>query len=92
MGIAAAEKRRLEIKGLHKRKRRARIPPMLLPCDECQEPTDVKDIDIEPYVQVKTLASHLGIVREWYICKDCAKEKEWWRTQYGLDADGNPGI
>ena len=65
---------------------------MLLPCDECQEPTDVKELDAEPYVQVKTPVSHLGIVREWYICKDCANEKKWWRSQYGLDANGNPGI
>lgn len=65
---------------------------MLLPCDECQEATDVKELVTESYVQVKTLASHLGIVQEWYICKDCAKEKEYWRTQYGLDANGNPGI
>jgi len=89
MGIAAAQKGGWKCKGLHKRKRRARIPPtMLLPCDECQEPADVRELDIEPYVQVKTPVSHLGIVREWYICKGCAEEKRLWK----LDLEKLSGI
>jgi hypothetical protein len=61
---------------------------MHIPCDECGEPSPVKELDIEPYVQVKTPVSHLGIVREWYICKGCAEEKRLWK----LDLEKLSGI
>jgi hypothetical protein len=62
---------------------------MYLPCDECGESVSIKDMIPESYIQGDR---HLGVVKEWMLCKDCANERAWWKKQYGLDADGNPGL
>lgn len=66
---------------------------MFIICDECGDPTQPCQITTEPYIE-GTLphVAHLGTVKEYYICMDCAEEREWWRKQYGIDKDGNPGI
>ena len=62
---------------------------MYLPCDECGDAVNIVDMIPIPYIQGE---GHLGLVKEWLFCKDCANEKEWWKKQYGLDANGQPGI
>lgn len=91
MGFASRRKRRrLEVKGLHKEKIPARIPPMMIPCDECGDMTQACQIEVISYIQLHV--GQMGTVEEEYICKDCANEREYWRTQYGLDGKGQPGI
>lgn len=63
------------------------IHPMIIICEECQEPTPAKDITTEPYVE--TTVPHLGIVREWYICNPCAEEKRLWAVDSDSGRDYN---
>lgn len=52
-------------------------------CDNCNIPADVNSITVEPYVE--TTVPHLGIVREWYICKECTEEKRLWAVDSGSE-------
>lgn len=63
---------------------------MMIPCDVCGDMTDVCQVEVMSYVQLHV--GQIGTVEEEYICKDCANEREYWRSQYGLDAEGNPGL
>jgi hypothetical protein len=61
---------------------------MYLPCDECGDAVNIVDMIPIPYIQGE---GHLGLVKEWLFCKDCA-ELELKRSSYRLDLDGIPGV
>jgi len=61
---------------------------MYLPCDECGDTVNIVDMISVPYIQGE---GHLGLVKEWLFCKDCA-ELELKRCSYRLDLDGIPGV
>lgn len=66
---------------------------LYVPCDECGHAYHPCMLDLHPYARTyEHISAHLGLVCYEMICKDCANEKKWWRSQYGLDAEGNPGL
>lgn len=61
---------------------------MYLPCDECGDTVNIVDMIPIPYIQGE---GHLGLVKEWLFCIDCA-ELELKRSSYRLDLDEIPGL
>ena len=61
---------------------------MYLPCDECGDTVNIVDMIPIPYIQGE---GHLGLVKDWMFCKDCADMEEK-RKSYRLDLDGIPGL